>query len=444
MFGWRKKNDGFVWNEYVRTTILLRREQRKQRFEDVREAAVDGVKQAGRQGVAMGVAGASAAGRGLWSGAWLTAATIGDWCRVVGSACWFWLADRSAPAIAAFAHLISRAFDALRQPSVSAPLVLVGAVAALSAAARWSGHGFDRDASIATSLALLALTLAIIPQLAALGIGDRIAAAFGSLPFAPSFRLGRSVTPGSSRSSVASALRVGAVLALAVGAVSWLVPSLMSQSGGTTAATSAAPVLTAASGRIEGKAAAVAGDQIQVGRDLVRLFGIEAPASGQACSGLNKSCAAQAKAALQKLIGGKRVACEISGRQSETVASATCQVNGADLAGQLVRGGHVFATTGLFATYASAEREARIARAGLWRSDPVRPAEHRAKRWDDAKLAAPDGCPIKGTIAGDTKTYLVPWAVSYEKAKVRAERGERWFCTEEQARAAGWKPGEPS
>ena len=40
MFGWRKKKDGFVWNEYVRTTILLRREQRRQRVEDVRDAAV--------------------------------------------------------------------------------------------------------------------------------------------------------------------------------------------------------------------------------------------------------------------------------------------------------------------------------------------------------------------------------------------------------------------
>ena len=65
MFGWRKKTDGFVWNEYVRTTILVRREHRKQKIEDVRDAAVDGLKHAGHQGVALSVAGATAAGRGI-------------------------------------------------------------------------------------------------------------------------------------------------------------------------------------------------------------------------------------------------------------------------------------------------------------------------------------------------------------------------------------------
>lgn len=217
----------------------------------------------------------------------------------------------------------------------------------------------------------------------------------------------------------------------------------MSGSANHAALSSPAPVLTPASGRIEGKASVLAGDQLRVDGETVHLFGVEAPIASQQCAG-SKSCAASAKAALQKLVGGKRVTCEISGRESNNASSATCQVNGADIAGQLVRGGHVFATTGLFATYASAEREARTNRAGLWRGDTLRPAEYRAKVWDEAKQSAPDGCPIKGTIAGENKTYLVPWAGSYEKAKVRSERGERWFCTEAEARAAGWKPGDAS
>ena len=31
MFGWRKRNDGFEWREYVRTTILVRRRNRRER-----------------------------------------------------------------------------------------------------------------------------------------------------------------------------------------------------------------------------------------------------------------------------------------------------------------------------------------------------------------------------------------------------------------------------
>ena len=31
MLGWRKRNDGFEWREYVRTTILVRRKHRRER-----------------------------------------------------------------------------------------------------------------------------------------------------------------------------------------------------------------------------------------------------------------------------------------------------------------------------------------------------------------------------------------------------------------------------
>ena len=427
MFGWRKKKDGFVWNEYVRTTILLRREQRKQRIDDVRDAAVDGIKHASKQGVALGVAGASAAGRGAWSGLRKTTTVTSDWLSVAASATWLWIADRGEPLVAVLSDATSRAFEVLRQPAMSAPLFLIGAVTAVSAAARWSQHGFDTNATISASFAALALLLAAVPQLAASRLGEQFGRAFERLPFA---------------GAASSALRVGGVLVVAIGAVSWLVPALMSQPSGSTAVTTAVPVLTPASGRIEGKAVAIAGDQMRVGNDLVALFGIEAPAAGQICPG-SKSCAAAAKAALQKLVGAKRVTCDVSGLLGNSSSSAACQVNGADIAGQLVRGGHVFATTGLFATYASAEREAKTARAGIWRTDPLRPAQHRAHLWDEAQQGAPDGCPIKGIVAGDAKTYIVPWAAGYEKAKIREERGERWFCTESEARTAGWKPGEP-
>lgn len=436
MFGWRKKNDGFVWNEYVRTTVLLRREQRKQRIEDVRDAAVGGLKHAGKRGAELGVAGASAAGRSTWNSIVFATAAITDWVSVAAVATGLWLADRTQPLRHAIANATSSAFDVLRQPAVFGPLLLVGAVAAFSAAVRWNDHGFDRDATIAATLAALALAAAIIPQVSVWRVGERMGSAIDRLPF--SDRLRPAIT-----GSVGSAVQVGVVLAVMVGAISWLLPSLMSQPSGTPLVTRAAPAMTPASGRIESKAIAISGDEMRIGSEMVRLFGVERPDATQICA-QSKSCAANAKAALQKLVGGKKVTCDVSGRLTETISRATCQVNGADVAGQLVRGGHVFATTGLFATYSSAEREARSNRVGLWRTDPARPSEHRAKLWEVAKQAAPTGCPIKGTVSGDSKTYLVPWSVSYDKSKVRQEKGERWFCTEEEAKAAGWKSSEPS
>jgi hypothetical protein len=50
MFGRRKTSDGFEWHKYVRTTIKLRREERRQRIQEARRAAVH---QAGAASVAL-------------------------------------------------------------------------------------------------------------------------------------------------------------------------------------------------------------------------------------------------------------------------------------------------------------------------------------------------------------------------------------------------------
>lgn len=437
MFGWRRKNDGFVWREYVRTTILVRRGQRKQKVEDIRDAAVGGIKHAGRQGVALGIAGASAAGRGIATGAVAAAYAIYDFLTVATAATALWIVDRWAGLSPALVDGAGRLTELVRQPAVSTPLLLAAAIGALSAAARWSTNGFDTNAMLAAVISGCALLLAAIPVIADFapaGLLSRLSRAAGGV------RL-----PGTGNPGLGSALGLGAMLMAAAAGLSWLVPALTSGGAGVpaTSATTATPALTAVSGRIEGKGVAIAGDQLRVGGTLVRLYGVEAPERGQNCTGpggKTAPCATLAKTALQKIAGGKRVTCEIASRAAAE-ASATCQVNGADIAGQLVRGGQVFATTGLFATYASAEREARAANAGLWRAgDRVRPAEFRTKAWADAKQSAPDGCPIKGVVAGDDKTYLVPWAANYDKTKIRPARGERWFCTEDEARSAGWRP----
>ena len=53
---------------------------------------------------------------------------------------------------------------------------------------------------------------------------------------------------------------------------------------------------------------------------------------------------------------------------------------------------------------------------------------------------APDGCIIKGNInsKGD-KIYHYPGMSSYGSTKIDESKGERWFCSEEEARAAGWR-----
>ena len=52
-----------------------------------------------------------------------------------------------------------------------------------------------------------------------------------------------------------------------------------------------------------------------------------------------------------------------------------------------------------------------------------------------------ESCLIKGNISVATgeKIYHVPGQRDYEKTVITQSKGERWFCSEAQAVAAGWR-----
>jgi hypothetical protein len=51
------------------------------------------------------------------------------------------------------------------------------------------------------------------------------------------------------------------------------------------------------------------------------------------------------------------------------------------------------------------------------------------------------GCDIKGNISFDTqeKIYHIPGGYFYDSTTINPAYGERWFCTEEEARNNGWR-----
>lgn len=51
------------------------------------------------------------------------------------------------------------------------------------------------------------------------------------------------------------------------------------------------------------------------------------------------------------------------------------------------------------------------------------------------------GCEIKGNISVETgeRIYHVPGQEYYLQTRIDPFRGERWFCTEQEAFAAGWR-----
>ena len=51
-----------------------------------------------------------------------------------------------------------------------------------------------------------------------------------------------------------------------------------------------------------------------------------------------------------------------------------------------------------------------------------------------------DACNIKGNVSTQgERIYHVPGQKYYNDTRISASHGERWFCSEEEARAAGWR-----
>lgn len=436
MAWWKRKNDGFVWREYVRTTVLVRRDQRRKQIEDIKVAAIEGAKEAGRKSVELGAEGAKRAATGTSRALYLGLMGAVDVLIAVAAATWLWIVHSFAPAVGAlFSAAISALGTASRPllravrtasawPLATPALALTCAIASLSAVAG-SSLGWPTAANgFATVMATAAAALLIAAH------GPLIANMTG---------LDRIRVPELPTGTKAAA---GGVMLAMVAATAWMLGWLPN---GINAVTSGAgAVLHSGAGlisgatTIEGRAIVSSPTRLKVAGTNLQLYGIEAPEQAQACG--SRGCSAAAKSALQQIVQGKRVTCTLSGRTENGSASATCTAGGVDVAAQLVRGGNVFATAGLFAPYASQEREAKNERRGMWKANVDRPEDYRSKAFEEAKKGAPDGCPIKGLVNGDSKTYLPPWSPDYAKAKVRSSRGERWFCSEDEARAAGWRP----
>jgi hypothetical protein len=56
-------------------------------------------------------------------------------------------------------------------------------------------------------------------------------------------------------------------------------------------------------------------------------------------------------------------------------------------------------------------------------------------------ITPPPGCLIKGNInvQNGKKVYHVPGQRHYDDVTIETEAGERWFCTEDEAEANGWR-----
>lgn len=135
-----------------------------------------------------------------------------------------------------------------------------------------------------------------------------------------------------------------------------------------------------AHGEILGKVRVVDGDSLEVGGQLVDLFGIDAPEETQTCEagGREWQCGREAAFALAFETAEHWVSCDEVGRAASGAVLGLCRVGPYDLNAIMVRKGWALAEPSRATNYAAEEHAAQAAGAGIWRGTFLPPWEWRA------------------------------------------------------------------
>lgn len=202
----------------------------------------------------------------------------------------------------------------------------------------------------------------------------------------------------------------------------------------------------AAQDKLAGNANVIDGDTLEIAGIAVRLEGIDAPELRQSCAaedGRQVACGKRASRALVSAIGGSTVDCEILGQDGYGRLLGDCAVNGENLNARMVRDGWAVAFVKYSDRFAPEESQARSQQAGIWQWRFDKPWDWRAgvlQQAADAPRASSRDCVIKGNISrSGERIYHMPFHQYYGRTKIDESRGERWFCTEDAAQAAGWR-----
>ncbi|MGE3874911.1 MAG: thermonuclease family protein [Parvibaculaceae bacterium] len=119
-----------------------------------------------------------------------------------------------------------------------------------------------------------------------------------------------------------------------------------------------------------GNADVIDGDSFRLGKDEIRLNGIDAPEYRQTCrdeTGRDWNCGKEAARVLRDLVAGRTVAC--SGLDADRYGRLVSRCTAGDLVlnAEMVRLGWAVAYTRHALLYVKEEEEARRAKRGIWR-----------------------------------------------------------------------------
>ena len=216
--------------------------------------------------------------------------------------------------------------------------------------------------------------------------------------------------------------------------------------------------VAAAQGVIVGPARVIDGDTVDIGGTRIRIQGIDAPEMDDSClrpDGSSWACGVWSTEVARDRFGGRTLRCEDLGERSWGRVVGRCLYGDVDFAAAMVETGAARACPRFALQHAHSrgymeiERSAIAAARGIFDGTPPPLAGFCRTGGPgpstDAVKATPVSdrrdCVIKGNInAEGARIYHMPGQRFYDVTRIDDSAGQRWFCTEDEARAAGWRP----
>ena len=207
----------------------------------------------------------------------------------------------------------------------------------------------------------------------------------------------------------------------------------------------------------------VDGDTLELGGIKIRLDAIDAPETDQVCltaSGERWGCGIEARDHLAAKIANGQVTCLPKGLDRYHRTLARCSLGDVDLNAWLISEGFALSFVRYSHSYDAQEADAKEHQRGMWAGAFIAPWDWRHRNQKTEILGAlavpieaqaallppksigdppsPD-CLIKGNVNRKGELiYHLPGSTMY--ANIRMDRPEkRWFCSEAEAEAAGWR-----
>jgi endonuclease YncB( thermonuclease family) len=204
------------------------------------------------------------------------------------------------------------------------------------------------------------------------------------------------------------------------------------------------------------------GDQVMIGSSKIRLSGVDAPSVDQLCldtKGERWTCGVAARDELIKHADNKSWTCHVVRVDRRGRSVAHCEVDGEDIQKWLVKSGWALSYVRVSHDYDADEKAAREAKAGMWQGAFIAPWDWRVRNKKTVILGfakpppnahaillasasgsvapSPD-CMIKGNVNGAGECiYHTPKSRWYAQIKMQIAKGTRWFCSTDDAEAAG-------